>query len=79
MRLSQFNELMNDEFGREYAAVISRDLVLGALLDKTADQAMAEGMDPREIWLAICDSAGVPKNRWHGANRDKKIKPNIQS
>ena len=41
--------------------------------------AMAEGIDPREIWLAICEAAGVPKNRWHGANKDKKIKPNIQA
>ncbi len=78
MRLSQFNELMIDEFGREYAAVISRDLVLGVLLDKTADQAMAEGVDPREIWLAICEAAGVPKSRRHGANKDKKIKPITQ-
>jgi hypothetical protein len=76
VRLSQFNELMIDEFGREYAAVIARDLVLGALLDKTADQAMAEGVDPREIWLAICEAAGVPKSRWHGASKDKKFKPN---
>ncbi len=75
MRLSQFKELMLDEFGREYAAVISRDLVLGQLADKTADQALAAGEDPREVWLAICSSAGVPKSRWHGLSGDKKQRP----
>lgn len=75
MRLSQFKDLVLDEFGREYAAVIARDLVLGEFSDKTADQALAAGEDPRDVWLAICAAAGVPKHRWHGINKDKKQNP----
>jgi hypothetical protein len=72
MRLSQFNELMSDEFGLEYSAVIRRDLVLGDLNDKTADQAIAQGEDPKAVWLAVCRTAGVPKERWHGLNKNTK-------
>lgn len=63
---------MTDEFGAAYAAVVQRDLVLGQIGDLTADKAIASGVDPREVWLAICASLGVPKERWHGLNKDSK-------
>jgi hypothetical protein len=72
MRLSQFNELMVDEFGLEYSSVIRRDLVLGELGDLTADKAIAGGADPKEVWLAVCRTSGVPKERWHGLNKNSK-------
>jgi len=69
VRLSQFRDLMVDEFGPAYAAVIERDLVLGDLKDQTAEQALAAGEDVREIWLSICRASGVPKERWQGVNK----------
>ena len=72
MRLTKFNELMNDEFGAAYAAVLLNDLVLGSLGDKTGKQLIAEGEDPRLVWLAICESQSIPKERWHGRNTPKK-------
>lgn len=72
MRLSQFKELMNDEFGPGYAAVIERDLVLGELKDQTAAQAINAGHDVRDVWLAICRSSAVPKDRWQGKNKPAK-------
>lgn len=75
MRLSQFNELMNDEFGAEYAAVLLRDLALTSLADRTGQRALADGEDPKDVWLAICSATGVPKERWHGQNKKNK-KPN---
>ena len=75
MRLSQFNELMNDEFGAEYAAVLLRDLALTSLADRTGQRALADGEDPKDIWLAICAATGVPKDRWHGQSKKNK-KPN---
>lgn len=72
MRLSQFNQLMSDEFGLEYSSVIRRDLVLGDLGDKTADSAISAGADPKEVWLAVCKASGVPKDRWHGLNKHSK-------
>ena len=74
MRLSQFNTLMTDEFGQAYAQVISRDLVLGALGDRTANQALAAGEDPKDVWLALCEANHVPKERWAGLPQAKNSK-----
>ncbi len=74
MRLSQFHELMADEFGQAYAQVISRDLVLGALGDQTADAALAAGEDPKDVWLALCEANHVPKERWAGKPQAKGAK-----
>ena len=63
---------MDDEFGKAYAGVIEKDLVLTELGDLTATAALAEGEDPREVWLAICRVNGVPKNRWHGKTKAPK-------
>jgi hypothetical protein len=72
VRLTKFNELMNDEFGSAYAQVLLQDLVLLELGDKTGSQLIAEGEDPRNVWLAICANQGIPKERWHGRNTPKK-------
>lgn len=72
MRLSQFNELMVDEFGQDQTNYLLQDLVLGELADRTANRALADGEDPREIWLAICRATGVPKGRWHGQSKKNK-------
>ena len=72
MRLSQFQELMTDEFGQSQAQVLIRDLALFELGDKTAASLLASGEDPRQIWLAICRVQQVPKERWTGL--DKKAK-----
>lgn len=66
MRLSQFNELLNDEFGAAYGQVLLKDLVLTELKDQTGRQALEAGEDPREVWFALCRATGVPKDRWHG-------------
>ena len=72
MRLSQFQELMSDEFGKSQAQVLIRDLALLELGDKTAASLLASGEDPRQIWLAICRVQQVPEERWTGL--DKKAK-----
>ena len=66
MRLSEFRVAMADEFGEAYGRVLERDLVLGDLGGRTAEQAIADGADPREIWLAICRASDVPPERWYG-------------
>ena len=63
---------MSDEFGQDQSNYLLQDLVLGALADRTGNQALADGEDPREIWLAICGATGVPKNRWHGKPQKNK-------
>ncbi|MFM6963135.1 MAG: DUF3046 domain-containing protein [Micrococcales bacterium] len=75
MRLSQFQELMADEFGPIQAEVLLTDLVLVQLNERTGQAAIAAGEDPREVWLAICQVMDVPKERWHGKPQKNK-KPN---
>ncbi|MBU6143971.1 MAG: DUF3046 domain-containing protein [Acidobacteria bacterium] len=72
MRHSDFQILMDDEFGVEYAAVLLRDLVLTELDDLTGSQALERGVEPRAVWLAICKAQNVPESRWLGLNK----KPN---
>ena len=75
MRLSQFSELMVDEFGQDQTNYLLQDLVLGELADRTGNQAIADGEDPKDVWLAICQAESVPKDRWHGKpNKNKKTK-----
>ena len=72
MRLSEFKILLRDEFGAQYGAVVERDLVLGEMADRIAKEALAQGEDPRDVWLALCRAAGVPKDRWLGLNKNAK-------
>ena len=63
MRISEFWRLMDDEFGAGYSRVLSSSLVLGAVGGRTADQALAAGVSPRAVWLAICELQDVPQER----------------
>lgn len=69
MRLSEFYVLMNDEFGEEYAQVLLRDLALTEFSDRTGLVAIAQGENPKAVWLAICKVQSVPESRWTGLNK----------
>ncbi len=66
MRLSDFWQLVSDEFGEAYGRVLVRDLALTQLAGHTGAQALGEGVNAREVWLALCQDMDVPKSRWHG-------------
>ena len=59
---------MTDEFGDRGNAVVT-DLVLGQFGDRTPAQALAAGIPPREVWLALCVEMDVPPERRYGAGR----------
>jgi hypothetical protein len=63
VRLTQFRELMTDEFGAARAASVARDHVLAALGGRTVEEALEAGIDPRRVWLAVCDAYDVPPAR----------------
>jgi hypothetical protein len=63
---------MVDEFGQDQTNYLLQDLVLGELADRTANQALADGEDPKDIWLAICRATSVPQSRWHGQMKKNK-------
>lgn len=66
MRLSKFHELVEDEFGPDFSKVVLADTRLIALSDETPNELIGKGVEPQEIWQAICEQQGVPKERWHG-------------
>ncbi|HEY8702256.1 MAG TPA: DUF3046 domain-containing protein [Arthrobacter sp.] len=71
MRISNYWRLMDDEFGAGYSRVLSSTLVLAGVGGRTADQALAAGVSPRKVWLALCDVQDVPPERRLG----RDIKP----
>ena len=65
MRLSEFSRAVTAEFGARGDALVA-DLALGSLSYRTAAQALADGVDAREVWLALCEETDVPAARRHG-------------
>jgi hypothetical protein len=63
VRLTQFRDLMNDEFGPVRAAALARDHVFADLGGRTVEEALEAGIDPRKVWLAVCDAYDVPPVR----------------
>ncbi|MEO9328688.1 DUF3046 domain-containing protein [Gordonia aurantiaca] len=64
MRLTEFNELMTTEFGVAKADSILVDHVLMEFGGRTGAQAIEDGVDPRDVWVAICRDFDVPRSRW---------------
>lgn len=71
MRISDYWRLMDDEFGAAYSRVLGNTLVLAGVGGRTAQQALAAGVEPRKVWLAMCDVQDVPAERRLG----RDIKP----
>ena len=62
MRLTEFWDRMNRQFGETYAASLAKDYVLASLGGRTASQALADGEDVKTVWLAVSDAFDVPEN-----------------
>ncbi len=69
MTRSEFLRAIDGEFGEAYGRSLVRDLVLGALNDRTAEEALSQGTAPKDVWLALCAAMDVPRERWYGAGR----------
>ncbi len=59
MRLTDFWERMDAVLGPAYARSWAEDVVLPGL-GCTAVQAIAAGVDTREVWRAVCATIDVP-------------------
>ena len=64
MRLTQFRELVEEQFGPVRGASLVVDHVLTGLGGRTAEQAIADGVDPRAVWWALCSDFDGPRDRW---------------
>ena len=61
MRLTVFWERMRAQFGEAYAESVAKDQVIAALGDRTVNQALADGQDPKAVWRAVCETFDVPQ------------------
>ena len=68
MRRSEFERAVVHEFGARAGALMA-DLVLPTLGDRTAAQAIQDGIPPRDVWLALCEETDVPVEHRYGAGR----------
>lgn len=63
MRLTEFRELLSEEFGTIRGDSLLIDHVLPGI-GRTGAQAIEDGVDPREVWRAMCYEFDVPRERW---------------
>ena len=59
MRLTDFWSRMEQRFGASYARSVAADYRL-PLLGATVDEAIASGVETKEIWRAVCDEFDMP-------------------
>ncbi|TSD96074.1 DUF3046 domain-containing protein [Skermania sp. ID1734] len=63
MRLTDFTVRLHEEFGTARGDSILADHVLSQL-GRTGADAIEAGIDPQEVWRAICADYDVPRARW---------------
>ncbi|MFP3987515.1 DUF3046 domain-containing protein [Streptomyces sp. E11-3] len=63
MRLTVFWERMAEHFGAGYVDSFARDHVMSELGGRTVDEALAAGLEAKDVWRAVCTSMGVPAER----------------
>ena len=61
VRLTAFWDHMRAQFGDTYAESVAKDHVIAALGDRTVSQALADGVDAKTVWRAVCDAFHVPE------------------
>lgn len=59
MRLTDFWNRMEERFGAAYARSLAADYRLPEL-GSTVDEAIAAGVETKDIWRAVCDEFEMP-------------------
>jgi hypothetical protein len=72
MRYSEFWDAVEAAFGLQLGRVLVAEQVLDGLDERTAEQALAAGEDPRRVWWALCDAMQVPAARRWGPDRPSR-------
>jgi hypothetical protein len=62
VRLTAFWNLMSTQFGEAYAQSVSKDYVFANLGGRTIERALADGMDAKVVWRAVCDTFNIPES-----------------
>ena len=61
VRLTEFWNRMNAQFGEVYAQSVAQDFVFDKLGERTVERALADGVDAKAVWRAVCDTFKVPE------------------
>jgi Protein of unknown function (DUF3046) len=64
VRLTEFNERVTLRFGATYGTSVLADHVLTGFDGRTAAQAIEDGIEPRDVWRALCVDFDVPREQW---------------
>jgi hypothetical protein len=64
VRLTEFRERVTGRFGSVYGPSVLADHVLTSLDGRTAAQAIGDGVEPRDVWWALCADFDVPRDQW---------------
>lgn len=64
MRLTEFNELVENQFGAIRGQSLLVDHVLTGFDGRTAAQAIEDGVELRDVWRALCGDFDVPRDQW---------------
>lgn len=51
---------MRTQFGDVYVESVAKDYVLSILDGRTVNKALADGVDPKVVWRAVCETFNVP-------------------
>jgi hypothetical protein len=64
VRLTEFRELVEGQFGAVRGQSLLVDHVLSSLGGRTAAEAIEAGVEPRDVWRALCADFDVPRDQW---------------
>jgi Protein of unknown function (DUF3046) len=62
VRLTEFWQKMNAQFGEAYAGSVAQDYVLAGLGGRTVNRALADGEEAKTVWRAVCEAFNVPES-----------------
>jgi Protein of unknown function (DUF3046) len=63
MRLTEFWERMDDALGPAYSRSWAEMFVIGDLGGRTAAEALAAGVPPKEVWAAVWRVLELPQSK----------------
>ncbi|GAB6986680.1 DUF3046 domain-containing protein [Nocardioides pyridinolyticus] len=63
MRHTEFWARMDDALGKSYARSWADLYVMGDLGGRTANEALAAGVSPKEVWAAVWRVLELPQNK----------------
>ncbi|MCA5893193.1 DUF3046 domain-containing protein [Isoptericola sp. NEAU-Y5] len=75
MRYREFDELVDEVFGPAYGRALVREQVLPRLDNRTPAEALEAGLEPRDVWHALCDALDVPDALRWGSDHRRQAPP----